>query len=611
MHFVNFSKHGDGGFDNAIRFKSIERVKKEGRLRGTDPFDGKPCEFIYAGGDFRESLVSSVSRSIQRQRTLVAGLSKYLFNEPNRTLAECCTYINLHRLRLFTAEANSAIFEFLKIHIEPELFYYSEYFGQEYRPGDKVCGIPHEDLQQLSFTDHFFDIVFTSEVLEHVPDALAAEKEIIRVLKPGGVYIFTVPYMPNASHDIVRAVIENGQVKHIVEPQYHGDPLRPNEGILVFRIFCERELKERFTDLGASFATYNVFDQSLGIISFDAFVHVVIKGLNDNKISNDLTFNQNTQEVKAQNSAIYIYERNLKTTSSRQYKSFIFVHIPKSGGTSFRDYIYRLATASGVPVEKIHVPGYGGLSNEKNISQLTKQELVDFRRMNKVVLAAHCKYDVHKDFKLNMADPFYYILLRNPVERFISHYNFFHRHLGYRNLKGIHLNDLNEYNLEEMLKRMANIQLSHLINGLNFFKSRQSGWERLQRYGKNFVRTISSGKFFPALPIGINADESWLEEAERLLEEEYGAFGVLEKMDLSLAYLKMCLPHWLHFSELQFPQLNERIKLPDDELVEERILESIRKYNYFDIRLYDLAVKLLEKKTKSVSLKKERTPKIL
>jgi SAM-dependent methyltransferase len=51
--------------------------------------------------------------------------------------------------------------------------------------------LPHEKLERgsalaLPFPDNSFDIVFAHGVLHHVPDVVAAQKEIARVLKPDG-----------------------------------------------------------------------------------------------------------------------------------------------------------------------------------------------------------------------------------------------------------------------------------------------------------------------------------------------------------------------------------------------------------------------------------------
>lgn len=48
-------------------------------------------------------------------------------------------------------------------------------------------------LCDLPFREGVFDIVFSSEVIEHVPDPERAFEELVRVLKPGGVLALTTP----------------------------------------------------------------------------------------------------------------------------------------------------------------------------------------------------------------------------------------------------------------------------------------------------------------------------------------------------------------------------------------------------------------------------------
>ena len=50
------------------------------------------------------------------------------------------------------------------------------------------------DVTRLPFHDCAFDKVLASEVLEHLPDDRAALTELFRVLRPGGVAAFSVPY---------------------------------------------------------------------------------------------------------------------------------------------------------------------------------------------------------------------------------------------------------------------------------------------------------------------------------------------------------------------------------------------------------------------------------
>lgn len=58
---------------------------------------------------------------------------------------------------------------------------------------DKLIGVLRGDACRLPFPDATFDVVITSEVLEHIQDDVTALAEMVRVLKPGGRFAATVP----------------------------------------------------------------------------------------------------------------------------------------------------------------------------------------------------------------------------------------------------------------------------------------------------------------------------------------------------------------------------------------------------------------------------------
>jgi SAM-dependent methyltransferase len=81
--------------------------------------------------------------------------------------------------------------------------------------GSMVDGIRSEDLTRLSYPDASFDLVLTSETLEHVPNLDAALTEIRRVLAPGGWHVFTVPLLPGVPRTFARAEIRaSGETIH-------------------------------------------------------------------------------------------------------------------------------------------------------------------------------------------------------------------------------------------------------------------------------------------------------------------------------------------------------------------------------------------------------------
>ncbi len=83
-------------------------------------------------------------------------------------------------------------------------------------------GIRQEDLLHLSYRDASFDIVLTSETLEHVPDVPRALSEIRRVLKPGGLHIFSTPVVWDRPASRACCTIADGKISHLRPASYHG-----------------------------------------------------------------------------------------------------------------------------------------------------------------------------------------------------------------------------------------------------------------------------------------------------------------------------------------------------------------------------------------------------
>jgi SAM-dependent methyltransferase len=105
-------------------------------------------------------------------------------------------------------------------------FYENGKRGGSARADGSVC----EDVTDLSFENDSLDMIVSSDVLEHVPHLHKAFSETARVLRAGGVHLFTVPPRVKTKK---RAEIVDGRVEHIETPEYHRDPLC-HQGILAF-----------------------------------------------------------------------------------------------------------------------------------------------------------------------------------------------------------------------------------------------------------------------------------------------------------------------------------------------------------------------------------------
>jgi hypothetical protein len=141
----------------------------------------------------------------------------------------------------------------------------SEYLGDgTARGGHDARGIRNETITALTFESHSLDLVISLEVLEHVPDFERGLAECCRVLRPGGTLLFSVPFRADLSQNVVRATVdETGRVRHLMDPEYHGDPLQA-AGCLAYHIFGW-ELLDRTRSAGfKSVCGYTTSSTSLG-----------------------------------------------------------------------------------------------------------------------------------------------------------------------------------------------------------------------------------------------------------------------------------------------------------------------------------------------------------
>ena len=123
----------------------------------------------------------------------------------------------------------------------------SEFFDDVPR-GGRRDGVLCEDVQQLTFADASFDVVTSTEVFEHVADDTRGFREVRRVLRPGGVLIFTVP-LADGEATVERARLRDGEIEHLLPPEYHGDRIRGRGRVLAFRNYG-RDITRRLQSCG-------------------------------------------------------------------------------------------------------------------------------------------------------------------------------------------------------------------------------------------------------------------------------------------------------------------------------------------------------------------------
>lgn len=151
---------------------------------------------------------------------------------------------------VYELSARGPLFEFLREHAGT--LTYSEYID-DVRPGEYVAGVQCQDVQQLTYADASFDVCTSTEVFEHVPDDRLGFREVRRVLKRGGLFAFTVP-LAESGPTVERARLVQGEVEHLLPPQYHSDRIRGHSRVLVFRDYG-RDISDRLSDAGFSQVT--------------------------------------------------------------------------------------------------------------------------------------------------------------------------------------------------------------------------------------------------------------------------------------------------------------------------------------------------------------------
>ena len=183
-------------------------------------------------GVLRETLQCRNCFASLRERSLALALLKYLNGRWSLDLTSIADLAarGLDGLRILDTDNFSGISRLLR---DCQGFMRCSYrpdhpWGHEFEPG-----YFNVDLQNISFADESFDVILTSDVMEHVRDCDTAHAEIFRALRPGGAYVFNVPFEEASAEGIRLVDTQTEKDVFLVPPQLHGDPL--TGGILAYR----------------------------------------------------------------------------------------------------------------------------------------------------------------------------------------------------------------------------------------------------------------------------------------------------------------------------------------------------------------------------------------
>ncbi|MCD6581328.1 MAG: class I SAM-dependent methyltransferase [Desulfuromusa sp.] len=179
----------------------------------------KAVRFTADDSWFRDHYICTECGSIPRERALAWVVDKFFPDWRQATIHE-------------SSPIERGISEKLRQHCQ-------NYIASQYFPGIE-SGVEYqgwhcENLEALSFADNSIDLHISQDVMEHIFSPDQAFLEISRTLRPGGMHIFTVPLVNKSEPTEICAELgEYGVVRHLLEPEYHGNPAS-EQGALVTR----------------------------------------------------------------------------------------------------------------------------------------------------------------------------------------------------------------------------------------------------------------------------------------------------------------------------------------------------------------------------------------
>jgi hypothetical protein len=228
-------------------------------------------------------------------------------------------------------------------------------------------------------------------------------------------------------------------------------------------------------------------------------------------------------------------------------RPLIFLHLPKAGGSTMQDILVRQ-----------YRTGFGFRFTGDRAELRAFRALPERVRARFDLLHGHVHFGIHQW----VPDPAVYVtMLRDPVDRVISHYYFVLSHPGHYVYKKASRLSLKEY---------AATKPTHEIDN-------------------DMVRWLTAREHFE-VRLG-KVTRSMLDEAKWNLEFAVSVFGLMERFDESL----LCFQRALWWSDVSYREMkNVNKNRPPLAEIPPDALDAIREANALDVELYEHAKALFE-----------------
>jgi GT2 family glycosyltransferase/2-polyprenyl-3-methyl-5-hydroxy-6-metoxy-1,4-benzoquinol methylase/glycosyltransferase involved in cell wall biosynthesis len=253
-------------------------------MLGTCNMCGNDSRFFFQEVSlWRESLVCRHCRTTSRYRSIASGVLHAVRELAGVDAPSLAALPKSSRKRLRVLDTQVPFYYETCAYPIPDVLKKTGWIDvvpSRYRP-DKMLGdvfsdgSVNENLECLTFPDESLHIVITSDVMEHVRLDKKAHREIHRVLKPGGIYVFTVPNVRAWPKTCERVRINDpedpAKDTHLLEPEYHGDANSPEgEKVLAYRTYG-RDLETFLSEIGFSVSYFDDNDHVSCVLNTELY----------------------------------------------------------------------------------------------------------------------------------------------------------------------------------------------------------------------------------------------------------------------------------------------------------------------------------------------------
>jgi len=225
----------------------------------------------------------------------------------------------------------------------------------------------------------------------------------------------------------------------------------------------------------------------------------------------------------------------------------IFLHIPKTGGTTVRDIINRQYKSSQIFT----------IATLKESEEFQEENIISALKEIKII-RGHLKYGFHTNINI---EPAYFTILRNPVERVLSTYYY------------VLSNKNNPQNLSTSSKRMSIYQF--IESGINPF---------LMNGQTQLLAGLTTDVYDPTFH-----SEELYQIAKTNLENNFIFVGLTEMFDETMVLIKKILNWKTPF----YSSANRTKKKPDYKKITSDERTYIENHNQLDIKLFNFAKNML------------------